>query len=252
MVDFSVHDPLDDGISSLRLLDYMGSAIDIINDARQSFDAESPEFTSKDQKLLNYLVAHKHTSPFRGVVFKWQVKAPLFVARQWWKHVIGGTYANDQLGWNEKSFRYCVADSDEFYVPANFRKQSKSNKQASDGLLEGMQQAASEAAYTDALFACATAYKTLIEAGVCKEQARGVLPTCTYTSFVWTCSLQAFKYSTWPITVTSGPSAFEAILLEPADGSIASFSLLCTSNLPALRCQSTLDLQPSGHPAFIF
>ena len=194
MVDFSVHDPLDDGISSLRLLDYMGSAIDIINDARQSFDAESPEFTSKDQKLLNYLVAHKHTSPFRGVVFKWQVKAPLFVARQWWKHVIGGTYANDQLGLNEKSFRYCVADSDEFYVPANFRKQSKSNKQASDGLLEGMQQAASEAAYADALFACATAYKTLIEAGVCKEQARGVLPTCTYTSFVWTCSLQALLH----------------------------------------------------------
>jgi len=194
VIDFSIHDPLDDGISALRLLDYMGSSIDIVNDARQSFDAESPEFTSRDQKLLNYLVAHKHTSPFRGVVFKWQVKAPLFVARQWWKHVIGGTYANDQLGWNEKSFRYCVADTEEFYVPASFRQQSKSNKQASGEPVSPVEQSAAEAAYTDALFACGMAYRSLIEAGVCKEQARGILPACTYTSFVWTCSLQALLH----------------------------------------------------------
>lgn len=194
MTDFAIHDPLGDGLSSLRLLDYMGSSIDIVNDARQSFDAESPDFTARDQKLLNYLVAHKHTSPFRGVVFKWQVKAPLFVARQWWKHVIGGTYANDQLGWNEKSFRYCVADTEEFYVPANFRQQSKSNKQASGEPVSPVEQSAAEAAYTDALFACEMAYRSLIEAGVCKEQARGILPVCTYTSFVWTCSLQALLH----------------------------------------------------------
>ena len=194
MTDFSIHDPLDDGISALRLLDYMGSSIDIVNDARQSFDAESPEFTSRDQKLLNYLVAHKHTSPFRGVVFKWQVKAPLFVARQWWKHVIGGTYANDQLGWNEKSFRYCVADDEQFYTPNVFREQSESNKQASKGALGGRAQALAEAAYGDALEKMKDAYKTLLAAGVSKEQARGILPTCHYTSFVWTCSLQALLH----------------------------------------------------------
>lgn len=194
MTQFAIHDPLGDGISSLRLLDYMGSSIDIVNDARQSFDAESDDFTARDQKLLNYLVAHKHTSPFRGVVFKWQVKAPLFVARQWWKHVIGGTYANDQLGWNEKSFRYCVADDEEFYVPNQFREQSKNNKQASSGPLLGRGHAIAEAAYTDALEACKDAYKTLIAAGVSKEQARGILPVCHYTSFVWTCSLQALLH----------------------------------------------------------
>ena len=194
MIDFSPHDPLSDGLSSLRLLDYMGSSIDIVNDARQSFDAESSEFSAKDQKLLNYLVAHKHTSPFRGVVFKWHVKAPLFVARQWWKHVIGGAYANDQIGWNEKSFRYCVADEEEFYIPSQFREQSKNNKQASCGPLGGRGQAVAEAAYSDALEACRDAYKTLINVGVSKEQARGILPTCHYTSFVWTCSLQALLH----------------------------------------------------------
>jgi thymidylate synthase (FAD) len=194
VTDFAIHDPLGDGLSSLRLLDYMGSSIDIVNDARQSFDAESPDFTARDQKLLNYLVAHKHTSPFRGVVFKWQVKAPLFVARQWWKHVIGGTYANDQLGWNEKSFRYCVADDEEFYTPTQFREQSKNNKQASSGPLMGRGHAVAEAAYSDALQAVKDAYRTLIEAGVSKEQARGILPACHYTSFVWTCSLQALLH----------------------------------------------------------
>lgn len=189
-----LEDPLGDGISSLRLLDWMGSSLDIVCDARQSFDNVSSEFTARDQKLLNYLVQHKHTSPFRGVVFKWHVKAPLLVARQWWKHVIGGNFANDQLGWNEKSFRYCTADSEEFYMPSQFRQQSESNKQASSGPLGSRGQAVAEAAYSDALDACRDAYKTLINAGVSKEQARGILPTCHYTSFVWTCSLQAMLH----------------------------------------------------------
>jgi len=191
---FKVHDPLGDGISSVRLLDWMGSDIDIVCDARQSFDLETPDFGPREKKLLNYLVAHRHTSPFRGVVFKWQVKAPLFVARQWWKHVIGGTYANDQLGWNEKSFRYCAADSEEFYFPSEFRKQSESNKQASAGPLDEGSARVAELKYAEALQAVKEAYSTLLAVGVSKEQARGILPTCHYTSFVWTCSLQALLH----------------------------------------------------------
>jgi len=194
MTDFTIHDPLGDGISSVRLLDWMGSSMDIVCDARQSFDLESPDFGPREQKLLNYLVAHRHTSPFRGVVFKWQVKAPLFVARQWWKHVIGGTFANDQLGWNEKSFRYCPADSEEFYFPKEFRKQSTSNKQASDGPLDEGSTRVAEIKYAEALQMVRQAYSTLLAVGVSKEQARGILPTCHYTSFVWTCSLQALLH----------------------------------------------------------
>jgi thymidylate synthase (FAD) len=108
--------------------------------------------------------------------------------------VIGGTFANDQLGWNEKSFRYCPADSEEFYFPKEFRKQSTSNKQASDGPLDVGSARVAELKYAEALQAIREAYSTLLAVGVSKEQARGILPTCHYSSFVWTCSLQALLH----------------------------------------------------------
>ncbi|MGB3616197.1 MAG: FAD-dependent thymidylate synthase, partial [Elainellaceae cyanobacterium] len=82
-VEDSYKDPLNDGKSRIQLLSHMGSDLDVVNDARASFERVSDELTPKDVKLLNYLAAHQHTSPFRGVVFKFKVKAPLFVARQW-------------------------------------------------------------------------------------------------------------------------------------------------------------------------
>jgi thymidylate synthase (FAD) len=77
-------DPLDDGKSLVMLVDSMGNSLSIVNDARQSFGASSETFSEKDAKLVRYLAREHHTSPFRGVVFKWHVKAPLFIARQWW------------------------------------------------------------------------------------------------------------------------------------------------------------------------
>ena len=184
-------DPLGDGKSSLRLLDSMGNSLSVVNDARQSFAAESPEWTERDGKLLRYLAKHHHTSPFRGVVFKWAVKAPLFIARQWWKHAIASTYVDDQLGWNEKSFRYCSAEEAEFYIPMEFLQQSEDNRQASAGPLEAREQVLALMQYSQAVEACKQAYEGLLLTGVSKEQARAVLPSALYTSFVWTCSLQA-------------------------------------------------------------
>jgi len=184
-------DPLGDGKSSLRLLDSMGNSLSVVNDARQSFAAESAEWTERDGKLLCYLAKHHHTSPFRGVVFKWSVKAPLFIARQWWKHVVASTFVDDQLGWNEKSFRYCAADEAEFYIPIEFLQQSEDNRQASAGPLTGTSQALALAQYAQAVEACKQAYAGLLLIGVSKEQARAILPSALYTSFVWTCSLQA-------------------------------------------------------------
>jgi thymidylate synthase (FAD) len=186
-------DPLGDGKSSLRLLDSMGNSLSVVNDARQSFAGESAEWTERDGKLLRYLAKHHHTSPFRGVVFKWSVKAPLFIARQWWKHTVASTFVDDQLGWNEKSFRYCAADEADFYVPIEFLQQSEDNRQASAGPL--CRQA--EASHWPLLSthrlveACQQAYAGLLLTGVSKEQARAILPSALYTSFVWTCSLQA-------------------------------------------------------------
>lgn len=187
-------DPLGDGKSYLALIDSMGNSLSIVNDARQSFDAQSKQWTERDGKLLNYLAREHHTSPFRGVVFKWQVKAPLFVARQWWKHTIASTYVDDQLGWNEKSFRYCSAENAEFYTPTVFMKQSESNRQASDGPLTDRRHNLALMQYSQAIEACKQAYEGLLLTGVSKEQARAILPAAMYTSFVWTCSLQALLH----------------------------------------------------------
>ena len=184
-------DPLGDGKSALCLLDSMGNSLSVVNDARQSFAAESAEWTDRDGKLLRYLAKHHHTSPFRGVVFKWSVKAPLFIARQWWKHTVASTFVDDQLGWNEKSFRYCAADEAEFYIPTEFLQQSDNNRQASAGPLTSKDQSLAFAQYAQAIEACKQAYAGLLLTGVSKEQARAILPSALYTSFVWTCSLQA-------------------------------------------------------------
>ena len=187
-------DPLGDGKSSLCLLDSMGNSLSVVNDARQSFAAESAEWTERDGKLLGYLAKHHHTSPFRGVVFKWSVKAPLFIARQWWKHTVASTFVDDQLGWNEKSFRYCAADEAKFYIPTEFLQQSEDNRQASAGALAADKQSLALMQYVRALHACQTAYEGLLLTGVSKEQARAILPSALYTQFVWTCSLQALLH----------------------------------------------------------
>ncbi|MEP0915462.1 FAD-dependent thymidylate synthase [Leptolyngbya sp. DQ-M1] len=185
-------DPLNDGKSRIALLSHMGSDLDIVNDARASFDKVSIDLDDKDIKLIRYLIQHHHTSPFRGVVFKFKVKAPLFVARQWWKHVIASSHNDEQVGWNEKSFRYvAIEDSEDFYIPASFRQQSKSNRQATFGEIPEAQNQKALEIYRAQCEASYKAYKDLLELGVGREQARGVLVPSVYTSWVWTVSLQA-------------------------------------------------------------
>ncbi len=186
-------DPLHDGKSSLELLDWMGSDLSVVNDARQSYGRESLSFDERDRKLLSFLLEEEHTSPLRGVVFKMRVRAPLFIARQWWKHVIGCAYASDQLGWNEQSFRYApLQDSTDYYTPAKFRLQSTQNKQQSSGeCLTGLAAQTAWNSYKGVCDHAARIYLDLVESGVSRELARAVLPPAFYTQFVWTFSLQA-------------------------------------------------------------
>ena len=185
-------DPLNDGKSRIELIDSMGNDLSIVNDARASFDKTSAELSEKDAKLINYLIKHQHTSPFRGVVFKFKVKAPLYICRQWWKHVIASNHNEEQLGWNEKSFRYVsIDDSNEFYIPTTFRQQSKNNKQATVGSLEDDLNNKAIAIYQEQCEKSYQAYTELLGLGVGREQARGVLIPSVYTSWVWTVSLQA-------------------------------------------------------------
>ena len=180
-------DPLGDGKSLVELVDHMGDDLSPVNAARISFGREKSTLNDADIKLLRFLAKHKHTSPFRHSVLSFKVKAPLAIARQWWKHAVASTHVEEQNGWNEQSLRYVQIQPD-FYIPSKLRLQSTDNRQASNGHLDD------EAALQAYLGACEHSfdvYQHLLQRGVCREQARMILPAATYTSWVWTASLQS-------------------------------------------------------------
>lgn len=175
----NVLDPLGDGISSLELVRVSGSDLDVVNAARVSFGKVRTEISDRDKGLINYLMEHDHTSPFEHNQMSFRVKAPIYVVRQWMRHRMNS--------YNEISYRYVKAPL-EFYIPGTWRYQSESNRQSSYGAFadpEVTQQ------YRDAINGMIQAYEGLLAKGVCREQARGLLPVCTYTEFIFTCNLHS-------------------------------------------------------------
>lgn len=172
-------DPLRDGISRVELVAVSGSDLDVVNAARVSYGKVSHELNERDQKLIDYLVAHDHTSPLEHNRLSFRVKCPIFVARQWMRHRMNS--------YNEISYRYVASDL-EFYMPQTWRKQDMVNKQSSHGSVEFPE---GSAAYEQALAAAVRAYNLLLDNGIAREQARGILPVCTYTEFIFTCNLHS-------------------------------------------------------------
>lgn len=173
----------------VRLVDRMGDELSIVNAARVSFDKESPALTDGDIKLIKYLVKHGHWSPFRSVVFTFEVYAPLFVARQWWKHAVASSHVDEQVQWNESSRRY-VTEDPVFYKPL-WRRQSTDKKQGSvEGVSDEQYKLANDVWY-NAEGAAWHAYHSMLDAGIAIEQARAVLPQSVYVRWRWTVSLQA-------------------------------------------------------------
>ena len=168
----------------VRLVDSMGSDLSVVNAARISYNRSSDAMDDKDLKLLKYLWDNKHTSPFRHAFVQIHIKAPIFIFRQWQKHQVG-------CSWNEMSGRY-VKMKEEFYNPDLWRKQHKTNKQSSEGAVQDQRRMTDD--YNDALTTCIDVYRSLLNAGVAREQARLVLPTSLYTECIWTCSLQALMH----------------------------------------------------------
>lgn len=164
----------------------------VVNAARVSFAKFKDTFDMNDAKLIDFLVREKHDSPLRHVMFTFRIKAPEFVMRQWYKHVVGISYTvarEIDHAWNEVSGRY-VAYKDEFYYPDKFRKQSKDNKQATiDDAIDRADEAAEE--YKKATALAYESYARLLEMGVGREIARTILPLNFYTEVIWTASLQA-------------------------------------------------------------
>jgi len=184
-------DVLDKGY--IEVVDSLGDDLTPVNAARVSFGSKSETFEEKDRRLSKFLIKHKHFSPFRHQHIMVIIKAPEFVLRQWYKHVVGiettSTHATKDHAWNEISGRY--VEVEDFYYPDVWRKQSEDNKQASEGELDDLQQKRMALVYNTFMNQVEMAYETMISSGVAKEQARIVLPLSQYTQVWWTASFQS-------------------------------------------------------------
>ena len=187
-------DVLDKGY--VRLVNHLGSDIDVANSARVSFNKEVSVLDEKDEKLINYLVKHKHDSTLRHCVMTFEVYAPLMIARQWYKHTIASTYIDDQNGWNESSRRY-ITEDEEFYIPrvSDWRSVPDNKKQGSGEPVKDD----IGARYTMAMIRLTEQqerlYKEALSDGIAPEQARLLLPAYSmYVRWRWTASLNALLH----------------------------------------------------------
>jgi|TARA_R110002050_G_scaffold260518_2_gene400118 thymidylate synthase (FAD) len=175
----------------IEVVDSLGNDLTVVNSARVSFGKRKETFDKSDERLVRYLAKYKHYSPFRHLQVQFHIKAPEFVMRQWYKHVVGiettSNSATKDHAWNEISGRY--VEVEDYYTPSVFRRQSEDNKQASEGAIE--QQSAALGAWEESLKHAKTFYENLLRLGVAKEQARAILPLNQYTEVYWTASFQA-------------------------------------------------------------
>lgn len=172
---------LDHGL--VRLVDCMGNDLSIVRNARVSYDAEwrTGENAGSDMRLIDYLYRNGHNTPFEAVTFTFEVKAPIFVLRQWHRH--------RTQSYNELSARYKELP-EEFYVPKleQITTQSKDNKQMRTDEVNENAASIQQGIYDQ----CENAfhrYRLLIEAGCPRELARSVLPVATYSHMFATMNL---------------------------------------------------------------
>lgn len=168
----------------IECISFYGSDLAVVNAARVSLGKVKTEMDESDRKLIRYLVSHEHHSPLRHCGLSVRVTAPIFVVRQWVKHRVG-------MEINEISGRYVEFDETQVWQPGQWRKGSASIKQGS--LAEEISEPdVATHFYEHIIEQSFGAYQLLLRLGVCKEQARTVLPLATMTQFVCTASLQAW------------------------------------------------------------
>lgn len=178
----------------VKLVDHMGSDLSVVNAARASYAKESKEFNDKDAKLLKFLWANGHKSPFRHATLSFEINAPLMVCRQWWKYSVGSAHLDDGLAHNEASYRYISLPQD-FYAPAQWRTAPANSKQGSGGPVSKELNDKASSLLDKHIEKSLEIYEGLIDAGVAPEQARLFLPA--YGMFVtwrWSASLAAVMH----------------------------------------------------------
>ncbi|WP_437184038.1 FAD-dependent thymidylate synthase [Shouchella clausii] len=175
----------------------MGSDLTVVNAARVSYAKESSELSERDIRLIKFLAREGHTSPFRHAIAQFEVYAPLMVARQWWKYIIGSAHAEgsgDSLdAWNESSRRY-ITEEPVFYVPRDdeWRSVPESSKQGSGEPIAKSIGAEYSSELRQLIALGETLYDKAIADGICAEQARLFLPSYgMYVRWYWTASLQS-------------------------------------------------------------
>jgi thymidylate synthase (FAD) len=168
----------------VRLDEAMADDLSVVNGARVSFAKHKTELDDSDAGLIRFLMRERHGTPFEHNAFRFHIRAPIFVAREWFRHRVGS--------FNEFSMRYARA-TDDFYLPAPEDVRSQVGKpgaysfepvteDVAETTREELQQVY-EAAYA--------AYERLVELGVARELARAALPVGAYTEFYWTVNARA-------------------------------------------------------------
>ena len=175
----------------IEVVDVLGDDLTPVNAARVSFGGRSKRFSRKDRRLSKFLIKNKHFSPFRHQHVMMIIKAPEFVMRQWYKHVVGiettSNHPTKDHAWNEISGRY--VEYEDFYIPDDYRAQSDDNKQASDGVVDDQEGAL--ALWKKSQSTAIKCYREMLDMGMAKEQARSILPLTVYTQVWWTASFQS-------------------------------------------------------------
>jgi thymidylate synthase (FAD) len=167
-------------MNKAEYIDHMGDDLRVVNAARMSFNKISQKFEKKDEKLLNYLAKNKHFSPFEHVLFTFEIHCPLYIAQQILRHRTGK--------YNQVSRRYTSEDL-QFYVP-NYRKQHKSSKQCSGDDIEVNENYKYQVATQHVHKKCLDLYNQMVDNGIARELARGVLPQNLMTKLIMTMDLR--------------------------------------------------------------
>jgi thymidylate synthase (FAD) len=168
----------------VRLDAEMASDLAVVNGARVSFARHKAELDESDEGLIRFLLRERHASPFEHAVFRFHIRCPIFVAREWMRH--------RWSSFNEFSMRYAKA-TDDFYVPAaeDVRTQvGKPGAYSFEPVSAELAEQTQDELRTVYEHAFAT-YERLVESGVAREVARCVLPVGAYTEFYWTVNARA-------------------------------------------------------------
>ena len=168
----------------VRLDDAMADDLSVVNGARVSFARHRTEMDDSDAGLIRFLMRERHGTPFEHNSFRFHIRTPIFVAREWFRHRVGS--------FNEFSMRYAKA-TDDFYVPDPDDVRSQVGKPGAYSF-EPVEPSVAETTREEmrAVYEAAfSAYERLVELGVARELARSVLPVGAYTEFYWTVNARA-------------------------------------------------------------